>query len=236
MTPVAELRLAVAGTGDTLAARVERLVIAGYTARDEASVREHIDELARIGVPPPPTVPMFYHLDPGLLTAEQVVDVSGELTSGEIEPVLVRAGGRWYLGVGSDHTDRDLEREDIATAKAACPKPLGDVVVPLPDDVADGAYDARWDQAHARCTVDDTLYQDGPVEVLRQPSDLLTRLAAELTSRGEDPAAGDLVVFTGTLPLVGGEFRAGRSWELELTLGGGSAVLTHRYDVKQRSS
>ncbi|MQA82132.1 MAG: DUF2848 domain-containing protein [Streptosporangiales bacterium] len=233
---MAELRLTISGSDDALAVRAERLVIAGYTARDDASVREHIDELARIGVPPPPTVPMFYHLDPGLLTTDEVVDVAGDLTSGEVEPVLVRAGGRWYLGVGSDHTDRDLEREDIGTAKAACPKPLGDVVVPLPDDLAAGAYDTAWDRAHARCEVDDTLYQDGPVAVLRQPSDLLPRLSAELTARGEDPEAGDLVVFTGTLPLVGGEFRAGRSWHLELTLDGGPTVLTHRYDVKQRSS
>lgn len=235
MTQVAELRLATAGTGDAVVVRAERLVIAGYTARDEASVREHIDELAAIGVPPPPTVPMFYHLDPELLTTDDVVDVGGDLTSGEVEPVLVRAGGRWYLGVGSDHTDRDLEREDIGAAKAACPKPLGDVVVPLSGDLAAGAYDARWDQAHTRCEVDDTLYQDGPVAALRQPSDLLPRLAAELASRGEDPEAGDLVVFTGTLPLVGGEFRAGRSWQLELALGG-PTVLTHRYDVNQRSS
>lgn len=216
--------------------RPARLVVAGYTGRDEVSVREHIDELAAIGVPPPPSVPMFYDLPPGLVTTAGAVDVAGAMTSGEVEPVLVRADGRWYLGVGSDHTDRELEREDIATAKERCPKPLGPVLLPLPGDPAAGGFDECWDAASARADADGVPYQDGRIAALRTPSDLLPRLFAELDGAAE----GDLVVFTGTLPLVGGTFRAAAAWRLELTVpagGGGAAVtLAHSYDVKQRTA
>lgn len=220
--------------GTTVPLRPVRLVVAGYTGRDEASVRAHIDELAAIGVPPPPSVPMFYDLSPDLVTTAGVVDVDGAMTSGEVEPVFVRTGGHWYLGVGSDHTDRDLEREDIATAKARCPKPMGTTLLPLPADPATGAFDAHWDAASARAEADGVLYQDGRVAELRTPGDLLPRLFAELDGVDE----GDLVVFTGTLPLVGGTFRAAASWQLSLTVpdGDGTVTLTHSYDVKQRTA
>ena len=36
---------------------LEMVIVAGYTARDREAVMHHIDELAAIGIPPPPTVP-----------------------------------------------------------------------------------------------------------------------------------------------------------------------------------
>ncbi|MBV8744353.1 MAG: DUF2848 family protein, partial [Xanthobacteraceae bacterium] len=38
----------------------ETLIVAGWTGRDEASLRHHIEELAAIGVARPSTVPVFY--------------------------------------------------------------------------------------------------------------------------------------------------------------------------------
>ncbi|MBO0826329.1 MAG: DUF2848 family protein [Streptosporangiales bacterium] len=220
--------------GTPVPLRPDRVVVAGYTGRDEASVRAHIDELAAIGIPPPPTVPMFYEMPSALATTADVVDVAGEMTSGEVEPVLVRTNGRWYLGVGSDHTDRELEREDVATAKVCCPKPLGTTVLPLSGDPAAGAFDEHWDGASASAEADGVAYQDGDVAALRTPSDLLPRLFAELDGADE----GDLVVFTGTLPLIGGTFRAAASWRLALTVpaGEGAVTLTHSYDVKRRTA
>lgn len=54
------LRLYVAHTEHTLDVTPERLIVAGYTARDEHAVAEHIAELAAIGVPEPASVPAFY--------------------------------------------------------------------------------------------------------------------------------------------------------------------------------
>ncbi|MQA85443.1 MAG: DUF2848 domain-containing protein, partial [Streptosporangiales bacterium] len=180
--------MSVTGAPGPLALRPRRLVIAGYTGRDEAAVREHIEELARAGIPPPPAVPMFYELDPRLLTAAPAVEVAGDRTSGEAEPVLIRVDGRWYLGVGSDHTDRALEREDIAAAKAACPKPLGAAVRALPSEVERGAFDQVWDGTTVVCRVDGHTYQQGPLAALRRPSDLLNRLPAGADELADRPA------------------------------------------------
>ena len=43
---------------EPLDARLGRLVVAGWTGRDEAAVRHHIDELAALGVPAPSKSPL----------------------------------------------------------------------------------------------------------------------------------------------------------------------------------
>ncbi|MGW5383615.1 DUF2848 family protein [Nocardia sp. NPDC003963] len=220
------LALTVAGSGEQIELRPRVLVVAGYTGRDEAAVREHIDELAAIGISPPPRVPMRYDLDPGLLSTAPAHRIAGAATSGEVEPVLLRHTGHWYVGVGSDHTDRALEREDIGRSKGACPKPIGTVVTALPGDPATGAADETWDSATVESTVDGISYQSGSLSALRRPSDLLGHLNDVFSD--VDPT-GDLAIFTGTVPLLDGTFRHGKEWTLALRFGG--HTLTHRYSL-----
>lgn len=216
---VDSLTLTVSGSGRQLTVRPEKLIVAGYTAKDEAAVAEHIAELAAIGVPPPHSVPAFYDLDPALLSTEPVVDIQGASTSGEVEPVLVRHDGHYFLGVGSDHTDRERERADIAESKAACPKPLGASVVEIGPDL-----DAvEWDAITVECTVDGASYQHGNIGILRHPSDVVARM-----NSGLGRIEGDLVLLCGTLPLLTGEFVFGTQWRLDLKLPGG-VHLTHTY-------
>lgn len=219
------LRFYVAGTEERLDVVPDRLIVAGYTARDEQAVAEHIAELAAIGVPEPASVPAFYDLNPALLTTDTVVEVDGATSSGEVEPVVLRHHDSYYLAVGSDHTDRALERHDIAASKAACPKPVGQLVVPLGADLSA----ADWDTITACSSIDETPYQRGALSTLRTPLDLLARLEERL---GDLP--GDLVVFGGTLPLLTGEFIHGSCWRLHLRLADGR-TLTHSYETKQRS-
>jgi 4-hydroxyphenylacetate 3-monooxygenase len=207
------LQLSVIGTGITIRIRPEQLVIAGFTGRNEAMVADHLRELAAIGVAVPASVPSFWRLDPALLTCDALIEVGGSNTSGEVEPVIIRHDGRLYLGVGSDHTDRDLERASIERSKAVCRKPLSPRVVELPAD-------ADWDQIELACTVDGVPYQRGTLAALRQPADLLARLAT----------GSDLVLYCGTLPLLRGEFVAGTSWELTLRMP--DRELHHHYQVR----
>lgn len=75
--------LQVLGTEDKrITVSPNALIVAGYTARNEEAVREHIDELAAIGVPPPPQVPMLYDLDPKLITSETAVETGPGMASG----------------------------------------------------------------------------------------------------------------------------------------------------------
>src|SRR5271168_1914450 len=85
------------------------LIVAGWTGRDEAALRHHIEELAAIGVPRPSSVPVFYRNATLNVTQTSRLQVLGPDTSGEAEPVVVAHGGRLWLTVGSDHTDRKAE-------------------------------------------------------------------------------------------------------------------------------
>ncbi|NIH86584.1 DUF2848 family protein [Amycolatopsis granulosa] len=221
------LRFTIAGGGDVLLTPTD-LTIAGYTGRDQAAVRHHIAELAAIGVPEPETVPAFFDLDPGLLTCAAEVTVSGPSTSGEVEPVLIVTGGHHYLTVGSDHTDRALERQSIAGSKAACPKPVARSVIDLGADPSA----LPWDDIVARSWVDHEPYQEGTLAGLLPAVDVLE-------SRGRPPTDGSdhsvLVLFGGTLPLLDGAFRYGRDWRLSLHVPGFDPI-EHTYHARVRST
>ncbi len=195
------------------------LVIAGYTGRDEASVKKHIDELAAIGVPPPASVPAFYELDAALVTQSSMIQVTGTNTSGEVEPVLVRASGRLYLAVGSDHTDRDIERDSVAESKAACPKPISTMLLDLA-----AVESVDWDSIVGRCIIDGVEYQSGLLSALRVPTEVLSLYDTYRGTTGKP----DVVMYGGTLPLVDGKFVPGTDWTMSLTLANG-AVLKHAY-------
>lgn len=222
MTGAAPLEFEVLGTGEKLTVTNYQTIVAGYTGRDAATVQAHIDELAAIGIAPPPSVPAYYPVASSLVTQAAQVEVAGTNTSGEVEPVLVRVGGRDFLAVGSDHTDRDIERDSIPDSKAACVKPVSRFVVPWPDD-------ATWDQIAARCEVDGAAYQAGTLASLRLTTEVLDHFFQQDVAAGVDPQA-PLLIFGGTMPLLDGEFVAGQHWQLTLELPDG-AVLSHSYDV-----
>jgi hypothetical protein len=201
----------------------KQLVIAGWTGRDRAAIDYHIEELAAIGVPRPSSVPLYYRVAAALLTQAAQIDVLGPGSSGEVEPVLVRARGRWWLTVGSDHTDRDAERAGVALSKQLCAKP-----------VASSAWD--WQSVAARA---DTIglrseifehgrwvrYQDGTLASIRPLEQLIAGLPADA------PVADGLVLFCGTLgALPDTSGRAVRpAARIRLHLIDGDHKLTHEY-------
>ncbi|MEE6295296.1 DUF2848 family protein [Georgenia wangjunii] len=201
-----------------------RVVVAGYTARDEAQVRHHIEELARIGVAPPANVPEYYPMPPGSVVFGDEVVVEGERTSGEVEPVLVRLDGEIYLAVGSDHTDREHEAVSVAESKARCPKPLSTSALRL----APGELDEVWDVVELVATVDGAAYQAGSAHALRPLTETL-RLLEERT--GLSPHE-DLVLFGGTVALVSGEFVYGERWHLGLRTPDQTLTLDYRTVVR----
>jgi hypothetical protein len=172
-----------------------RLLIAGYTGRDQAVVARHIDELREHGIPAPPCTPAVYALTPDRLTTAATISVVGRETSGEAEFLLVLTGGELYVGLGSDHTDRDLERLSIPRAKQVCPKPLASRLWRWAD-VRD-----HWDDCLLRSWSGGTLYQEGSVAILLAPDAVL----AAVQDRAGD--VEDSVIFCGTLPLLGGALR-----------------------------
>ena len=210
--------LRFAAGGQALDVPVAALVVAGWTGRDAAGVQHHIDELAAVGVPGPSTVPLFYRVARGLLTQDGAVEVLGPETSGEAEPLLLRHGGRDWLGLASDHTDRGLERVSVAASKQACAKVCAATLWPL-DEVA-----GHLDLLELRSWIDDgaALYQDGTLGQIRP----LAELAAAA------PLAEGTAMLCGTVPAIGG-IRPSASFRAELRdpVLGRSITLDYRVTV-----
>lgn len=197
----------------------ERLIIAGLTGRDEAARQHHIDELKALGIAVPDSVPAFWEVPVSLLRASDAIEVQGRETSGEVEPVLVCTSHGWYIAVGSDHTDRHMERTDLHASKAACPKPVSRDVVP-----ADPLMDA-WGDLRIRSWAGDALYQEAGLEEMMMP--LRDIVKAYETHLGQ-PGQG-LVMFLGTVPTVSGALNFDASFRGELT--GNGVDLRRSYRV-----
>lgn len=170
------------------------VIVAGYTGRDQEAVREHIEELAAIGVPRPESVPAYWVLPPWLATTADDVVVSGDQTSGEAELALLVDGDDVRVTLASDHTDRAAEAVDIGLSKGVCPKPVAPDSWPLAD------VDGRWDELVLRSWItvdgDEVPYQDGSCGALVPPPELLAGAPAVAVDR--------FLLLTGTVPVIGG--------------------------------
>lgn len=204
---VASVRLSVDGVERDF--RFDTLIMAGYSGRNQAEVQAHIDELAAHGIPAPNRVPMLYPVSPALLTTGDEITVLGDDTSGEGEFVLFHDRAEILVGVGSDQTDRKLEETDIPRAKQICAKVVSPEVWRL-SDVA-----GYWDELILRAWVGqegaETLYQEGTLARLMTPQAILDHVRANL--RGPLGAA---IIFSGTMPIIGGRFRPAPVFTVEL--------------------
>jgi hypothetical protein len=202
---------------------VGRALLAGYTGRDQATVRAHVAELAAHGIAAPERVPTVYPVPGTRVCVADAISVHGLDTSGEGEFVMYRHGDRLLIGVASDHTDRGLEGYSIVKAKQCSDKPVGQTWWDYAD-LADG-----WDRIvlQADALIDGTWqpYQQGPLADMLTPADIL----AEVDRRAA-PAAGD-AVFSGTLPVIGGEFRPSEEFRVTLTDPATDRQISCRYRI-----
>lgn len=191
------LEFRVQSTGAPLRIVPEIVAVAGYTGRDQAAVRHHIAELAEQGIAPPPQTPTIYPMVPGHAVISDRIDVTGERTAGEAEFVLILVEDEIFVGLGSDHTDRELEKLDIAAAKQICPKPLGPEVWRLAE------VEDHWDQLVLRSWTgaERTLYQEGTVDALLHP-----RAIIDLVRERIGVPLRAAIISCGTVPLLGGSF------------------------------
>ena len=203
---------------------VERFVIAGWTGRDRAAVEKHIAELEALGVKRPAAVPIFYRVAAARLATDESIEASGGASSGEVEFVLLRARGKLWVGVGSDHTDREVETVGVTLSKQMCDKPIARHFW------AHESVAPHWDRQVLRSFIHEggrrVPYQEGAVAGMLAPADLMARAAAA----GEALAEGTLM-FGGTLAAIGG-IRAAPRFEFELEDPVRSRRIAHAYDIK----
>ncbi|MGI6075814.1 MAG: DUF2848 family protein [Pyramidobacter sp.] len=197
----------------------ESCVAAGYTGRDQSSVRKHVEELKKIGVPTPETVPAMYWIEPSRISSDERLCVIGDKTSGEVEVFLASdADNRLYVTVASDHTDRALEAVSVAKAKQICSKVIGSFFWPV-DDVKD-----HWDDIELKLWNDGKLYQEGTLGKMLKPEVLLAKAQAEMPT-------GRLSLFSGTLPVIGGDLKYGSTYVMLLSDPVLKREIRHEYTV-----
>ncbi len=211
------------GAVEKIAVEIGDLVIAGWTGRDVAALNHHIEELKALGVMPPSKVPIYYRVGAHLLTQAPNVQVLGEDSSGEVEPVLIAAAGRLWVTIGADHTDRKVESYGIAVSKQMCAKPIGTVAWRFEE------VEPHWDQLMLRSFVTEggkkVLYQEGPLARIREPRGLIGGW------RGDPRLPEGVAMFLGTMPAIGA-IRSSQNFEMELEDPVLGRKLTHGYHVQ----
>jgi len=172
---------------------MRRLICAGWVGRNGKALRAHIEELGQHGVPPPTRTPIYMNFSPYLVTTSDAIDVISGESSGEVEYVILKQGDRTYIGVGSDQTDRGLEKFSIPASKQMYAKIMAPVVWPY-QEVRD-----HWDQIIIRSWTTNggkrMLYQEDALATILDAEALLEQLPKD---KGL-PIDG-LVLFSGTIP------------------------------------
>lgn len=208
------------------AIQASRLIIAGFTGRDESARTEHIRELESLGVPPPERTPTFYELPGRLVTFDESVTAS-EMSSGEVEPVLLRIADDYYVTVGSDHTDRAVEASDgIAIAKMQNAKPLSFNAI----GIDSGSIDV-CSSATLRSWCDGELYQEAEAATLVPLSQLLESLQCAAPWLKNE----DIIMFGGTPGVKHGVIKYGCEWRMQMS-GSGIPTLSLSYETTLAAS
>lgn len=189
---------------------IHSLVIAGWTGRDAVALEHHIQELAELGVKRPVSVPCYYTVAADLLTTATEVEFVGEAASGEVEFVLVSLEDGLWVGVGSDHTDRQVETFSVTASKQVCRKPVAPVLWRFAE------VERHWDQLVLRSWRLEPdgrreLYQEGTLARMRAPHDLVAGCPLAVDGRLPPHSA----MFGGTLAAIGG-IRPAPRLEIEL--------------------
>jgi hypothetical protein len=176
---------------------IDDAIVAGWTGRDAAAVEKHIRELEALGVKRPATTPIFYRVSALRLTTATEIEVVGLHSGGEVEFVLLQHGGRMWVGVGSDHTDREVEAYGVTVSKQMCDKPIAPVFWAF-EEIA-----PHWDKLTLRAHVVENgerkIYQEGSVAAMLAPLDLIGRYLG-----AGDRLPESNMMFCGTLAARGG--------------------------------
>jgi hypothetical protein len=207
--------------GHATVTHLQTVIVAGWTGRDRHAVEEHIAELEALGVPRPSSAPLFYRVSATRVTTAPEIE-STTASSGEVEPVLLQCDGRLWVGVGSDHTDREVEAYGVAVAKQLCDKPIADELWPY-DEVA-----GHWDRLILRSWITEdgaeVPYQDGTLDALLAPDTLLRH--------AQPPLADGTLMFCGTFAVQGG-IRPAHAFRYELADPERGRSITGGYAIRE---
>ena len=199
---------------------LDRMYNFGSATRNPEDAVAHQEEVAKVGVGiafdiPAPRV---YPISPHNVVTDNEIFIHNDQTSGEVEIVILHDEGELLIGVGSDHTDRLLERTSIVWSKQAYPNVLAPRLWPLAD------LRDHWDDLVLRSWVDDKPYQDVGVKTFMHPDDMLAKLAERIPDL---PAR--YMLYSGTYVSVDKSLGFGKEWRFELADPTLRRTISHTY-------
>lgn len=198
----------------------------GFTIRDKEKMQRHLDEVEGVEVAWPDRPPIIFPISPWATLTDTDVPVQYASTSGEIEIVTLRDGDEVLVGVGSDHTDRELEKTDVPWAKQVGPN----VVSPTFwrwSDVED-----HWDEVTLHSWVaaepggEEVLYQKGSVAEFWTPIEMLEGVEGRVPD-----VDGAELFMSGTIVSEGEKLDFGRVFRMRMHDPVTDRTLEHTYTV-----
>lgn len=206
---------------------VRRMINAGYVGRNQEDVRKHVEELKREGIPAPDSTPTVYPVMTSMITTADSIEVVGDKTSGEGEFVLFMDKQDIYVGVGSDHTDRELETVSILKSKQLCFNVVSRKVWPF-QEIRD-----HWDELGLKSWVkqagEKVLYQETLLSAILTPADLIDFVKSKV----KDGNLDSTIIFSGTVALLTPEINYGDYFEVALDDPLMNRSLSCSYSVEQ---
>lgn len=210
--------------GAPLPLDLTHLIVAGWTGRDADAIAHHIAELAELGVPAPSDTPLYYRVSAPLLTDAPLIEAVGGASSGEVEPLIVEANGKRYLGLASDHTDRALEAHSVAMSKQVCAKPCALELWEW-DEVAE-----RLEEIELESWIEEggdwVPYQSGTIASIRPLTELIA--GSRLSELAKD---GPVAMLCGTFGAKGG-VRPAAKFRMQMRDPKTGRSITHEYETR----
>lgn len=220
MSQKLEVTIDGADGAETRVLDVARVYNLGFTIRDRDKMQRHLDEVVGVHVPWPERPPVIFPISAWATITSDDVPVQYGRTSGEIEIVTVVDGDELLIGVGSDHTDRELEATDIPWGKQVAPNILAPTLWRW-RDVAD-----HWDQVQLESYVDGTLYQKALVSEFWTPEEMVTSVKGRIKE-----VPGARVFYSGTVVSENEQLDFGKEWSLRMIDPVAGKTIRHDYTV-----
>ncbi len=205
---------------------VARILDAGFTGKNREGAMKHVEELKAHGVAAPDRIPAYFAVTREMVTTDDEIEVLGDDTSGEVEVVFLFKGDEVYIAVGSDHTDRELEKDSIPKSKVICAKVVSREVWRLAD------VKPHWERLKLQSWIDvggqRTLYQEGSLADFLTVDDFLDGVRSVV----KDGALDGMVLYMGTMPSLGGKLLFSPTFEGRLSDDVLGRELSFRYSIR----
>lgn len=212
--------------GDTTQVEVERVINLGYSGRDQDAVQDHIEELASEGIDPPDQVPMTYQVAPYIALVDPGnITVIGDETSGEAEFGLLVTSNDIFVLAASDHTDRNLESENVQLSKQVTPNVISRTAWRM-ENVREQWSEISITAVNTREGKEE-LYQKATLGEILSPEKII-----ELCEQRHCGSLNGTLILSGTVPTESGGVSPGERFEVVLEHPTDDRELRVGYDIR----